>query len=73
MAALIVTGVFRYSDEGEACAMKDIPIGVDSDTTFKDHGEMIEGLFISQCVLVIFLQVCIVFSLCLACTLGCDQ
>ena len=44
LACVIVTGVFRYQSEGKNCADN----GVD---LFKDHGKMIQDLFISQCVL----------------------
>ena len=51
-AAVVVTGVFRYQDEGEKCT-KNGTEWVDFDWTFKDHGDRIQGLFISQCVLLI--------------------
>ena len=55
-AAVIVTGVFRYSDEGEACAKRDAKVS--EDMTFEDVGTTIEGLFISQCVLYCFYGCC---------------
>ena len=55
-AAVIVTGVFRYSDEGEACAKVTTP--VKPDLTFEDVGTTMEGLFISQCVLYCFYGCC---------------
>ena len=48
-AAIIVTGVFRYSAEGTLCAA--IP--------GNEHGEKIQGLFIAQCVLFCFYNCCI--------------
>ena len=59
LAALVVTGVFRFSKEGEKCAEHDFPIG--DGVTFKDHGETTFGLFISQCVLYIVVGVCMGF------------
>ena len=55
-AAVIVTGVFRYSDEGEACAK--VTAAVKDGTTFEDVGTTMEGLFISQCVLYCFYGCC---------------
>ena len=57
LAALIVTGVLRYSDDGKACA--DNPTAVNSDVTFKDIGSMMEGIFISQCILYCFYGCCL--------------
>jgi len=56
LAAIIITGIFRYSDLGEKCASLDgeIPYDIDDPEatfTFADHGSMIQGLFISACVL----------------------
>ena len=51
-AAVVVTGVFRYQDEGEKCAKNGTDLG-DFDWTFEDHGDTIQSLFISQCVLLI--------------------
>ena len=56
-ALIIVTGVFRYSDSGKNCA--EIPWGIDEDTTFEDHGDKIQALFISQCVLWCFYNCCV--------------
>ena len=55
-AAVIVTGVFRYSDEGEYCAGQSK--AVKEDMTFEDVGTTMEGLFISQCVLYCFYGCC---------------
>ena len=58
LACLIVTGVFRFSGDGDRCAKNDVGAG-QSDWTFKEHGETIEALFISQCVLHIGYSICI--------------
>ena len=47
-ATVIVTGVFRYSTEGEACANQPGDV----------FGEKIQNLFISQCVLYCFYGCC---------------
>lgn len=57
LAALIVTGVLRYSDDGKACA--DNPTPVNADVTFADIGSMMEGIFISQCILYCFYGCCL--------------
>lgn len=58
LAALIVTGVLRYSDDGKACAeQSNIP--VNDDVTFADIGSMMEGIFISQCILYCFYGCCL--------------
>ena len=62
LAALIVTGVFRFNSEGESCA-KSTAIVQPSDETFEVHGERIKALFISQCVLYICFGSCAGFML----------
>ena len=57
LALIIVTGVFRFSTEGKACAENDTPLAEDG-TTYADHGDKIKALFISQCVLLIFVGIC---------------
>ena len=58
LAAIIVMGVFRYSTEGEACALNNMKMeGLD--WTFKEHGDMLAGMFISQAVLLIFFGCCV--------------
>ena len=56
IACIIVTGVLRYQSEGEKCAKNGYDLGEDFDWTFKDHGDAIQGLFISQCVLLIVMN-----------------
>ena len=46
LALVIVTGVFRFSDEGERCAKNDALLDTDG-TTFKDMGASIKSLFIA--------------------------
>ena len=46
LAALIVTGVFRYQSDGANCAKSTVQI-TNSGITFQDHGNAIEGLFIA--------------------------
>ena len=58
LACLIVTGVFRYSKDGEACANSDLPVTADG-VTFADHATTIQNLFIAQCVLIIFYNCCV--------------
>ena len=57
-ALMIAIGAARYSDEGENCALNEGKLIADSDTTFADHGEQIQGLFISQCLLFVFCWLC---------------
>ena len=47
LAALIVTGVFRFQTAGADCAENSVGL-------LKDHGEKIESMFIAQCVLYCF-------------------
>ena len=49
LAALIITGVFRFNSNGSDCAKNNAP--VNGDETFAEHGELIQNLFISQCAL----------------------
>ena len=58
LACIIVTGVFRFSDEGERCAESKGIFTTDGDT-FEDLGSAIKSLFIAQCVLMIFVQCCV--------------
>ena len=53
LACIIVTGVFRFSDEGERCAESKGFLDTDG-TTFGDLGDFIKSAFIAQCVLMIF-------------------
>jgi len=51
--AIVVAGVFRYSTEGEECAKNAFPFTdgtkfSEQVTTFADHGELFEKLFIVQ-------------------------
>ena len=62
LACIILTGVFRLSSEGEACANDSVAVA-GSDWTFKEHGTMIETLFICQCVLFGFYN-CFCFGAC---------
>ena len=60
-AALIVTGVFRYSDEGKACA--DTPqINADGESYFEDVGDKIAALFIAQAILYCFYSCCMAWT-----------
>ena len=58
LAVIVVTAVYRYSDQGKMCADSRIPITeYDKDVaaeTFYDHGDLIQKLFISQCTLYLF-------------------
>ena len=49
LVCLIMTGVWRFSSEGEACAEVE---------GFKDHADEIKALFIAQCVLLCFYNCC---------------
>ena len=46
LAAVIVTGVFRFSSEGELCSKQVLAVDTDG-TTFEDMGEQIKSLFIA--------------------------
>ena len=59
LAAIIVTAVMRYSRDGERCAKYTMAVATNGDT-FEDHGNKIQALFISQCVLTFVLQ-CFIF------------
>ena len=59
LAALIITGVLRYSDDGSFCAKQKVELA--DGITFEDHGTAMEGLFISQCVLYCFFGCCVGF------------
>ena len=65
LAAIICTGVWRYSDDGKKCAditeaavkaCDNVDCGDDEP---KDFGARIAGLFISQCVLFCFYNCCV--------------
>ena len=66
-AAIIMTGVFRYGEQGAKCAENESEIryGEDGAATFKfsDHGHTIEGIFISMCVLFCFYNCFTVFMM----------
>jgi len=58
LAAIIVAGVFRYSTDGEHCAKQNKLIVNDSGVTMEDVGTTLQGLFISQCVLICVFSCC---------------
>lgn len=58
LAAVVVVGVFRNHADGESCAQNIMPV-TDKGITFKDHGERLQGLFISQAVLLCFFSCCV--------------
>ena len=64
LACVIVTGVFRFSDEGERCAKNESLLDTDG-TTFKDAGDAIKSLFIAQAVLLLFINIAV------GCTMQC--
>ena len=57
-AAVIVTGVFRYSEDGERCAEQTYEI-TELEKSYEDIGATMQGLFISQCVLYCFYACCL--------------
>ena len=57
-ASIIITGVHRYSREGNECAEKDIKLEV-IDKSYKDIGSTMNNVFISQCVLYCFFACCL--------------
>ena len=64
LAAVIIAGVFRYSDDGEKCAENSTgKVTKDGDTSFEDIGTQFGGMFISQAVLLCF------YGCCLGCAL----
>lgn len=62
-AAVIITGVLRYSDNGKECAKNEIEYYIDptdtSSATFKfsDHANLIEGMFITLCIILCCMNV----------------
>ena len=58
LATVIITGVFRYSADGQWCAGMAYPLQI-NERTSADVGANIQGLFISQCVLYLGLNCCI--------------
>ena len=58
-SAIVVTGVFRYSDEGEKCAKNETTLDKWDDKSFKEIGDEMEAIFISQCVLYFFYTCCL--------------
>ena len=61
LGAIIITGIFRYSDEGEECAKQTTKVYYNVEQTgdsftYEEHGDAIEGLFISAVVLFCFLN-----------------
>ena len=59
LGAIIITGVFRYSDFAEKCAKNDTDVyylkdNKDDSFTYEQHANKIEGLFVSACVLFCF-------------------
>ena len=57
-AAVIVTGVFRYSSDGERCAEQTFEIP-ETGKSYEDYANAIQGLFISQCVLYCLFACCL--------------
>ena len=61
IAAIVVTGVMRYGDEGGACSERDVAYNTDGDT-FKEDSDQVNKLFIAQCSLFFFYNCCVQFS-----------
>merc|ERR1712051_73443 len=61
LVAIILAGVFRYSDDGEKCAENATSLKPTFDWTFEDHGKTLEGAFISQAVFYCFYSCCVGF------------
>ena len=57
LALIIVTGIFRFNTEGKLCAENDELVSPDG-MTYAEHGQRIKALFISQCVFLIFVNIC---------------
>ena len=62
-AAIVVTGVFRYSVDGEKCAEQTFKLSKFGDRTFEEIGDEMQGIFISQCVLFCFYGCALQFAL----------
>ena len=64
-ASVILTGIFRYSDAGKICAENEVEYEINptkpGEGTFKfsDHGDMIQGMFITLCVILCGMDVMI--------------
>ena len=72
IAAIIVTGVFRYNTAGVNCAMNDTQVSFNEEGegfTFKEHGNMIQGLFISSCSLLLCFNCFVCFMMTVSRTL----
>ena len=61
---LIVTGTYRYSDEGEACAENEFQYDSEGHT-FADDADLITSLFISQIVMFIVFYTCACTTFCI--------
>ncbi len=67
-AAIVTTGVFRYSSDGKACAKSDMYVA--EGVKFSEHGDVIQGLFISQVVLYCGYYCCVYTAMQVACNLA---
>ena len=66
LAIIIFTGIARYNTNGEICAGYDYELWYNESAdsfTYKDHGSVIQGLFISACVLLCLFNCCILFMM----------
>ena len=67
-AAIVTTGVLRYSSDGKACAGSDMLVA--EGVKFSDHGDVIQKLFISQLAVVCCYYCCVYGYIFHACTLA---
>ena len=51
LAVIIVTGVYRYSEVGKACAESQTPIFKWCDATYSEVGHQMQSMFIAQVIL----------------------
>ena len=59
LAAIIVTAVYRYSEEGKKCAESEWIVTnklpeQEPDETFSSHADLVQKLFIAACVTFLF-------------------
>ena len=62
LGTLIITGMLRYSAEGEKCAMSRLTVPYNNEgdrISYLNDGQMIEDLFIAACVLFLAYNCCI--------------
>ena len=61
IVCIVLTAIYRFSDDGEQCAASKRIISDDriTQTTFENHGEAIKSLFVTQCALFLVYNCCV--------------